>query len=102
MIPMKISVLGWYNHGNVGDEAFKIVFPLLLPAHQVKCVESLKDDDNSDAYILGGGDVVYEAYMKYIRKFPNKKKIAASVTLTPNSSLDELDIFDHVYVRDDM
>jgi hypothetical protein len=99
---MKISVLGWYNHGNVGDEAFKMVFPLLLPSHKVRCVEGLKDDDDSDGYILGGGDVVYDAYMKYLRKFPDKPKIAASVTLTPNSSLDELAVFDRVYVRDEM
>lgn len=99
---MNIKVIGWYGHGNTGDEAFKLAFPLLLPSHHVSFVEGLKDDDDADAYILGGGDVVYDVYTRYLKKFPNKPKIAASVSLTPNSSLEDLAIFDHVYVRDNM
>lgn len=97
---MKVSILGWYNHKNVGDEAFKIAFPLLLPSHRVVCVEELKPTDASDAYILGGGDVVYDAYTDFLRQFPDKPKIAASVTVTPNSDLQGLAMFDRVYVRD--
>jgi polysaccharide pyruvyl transferase WcaK-like protein len=99
---MNIKVLGWYNHGNVGDEAFKLCFPLLLPSHRVSCVESIRDDDKSDAYILGGGDVVYDAYTSYLKKFAGKPRIAASVTVTPHSSFDDMKMFDKVYVRDDL
>lgn len=99
---MKISVLGWYGHGNVGDEAFKLAFPRMLPGHIVRCVERLELSDDSDAYILGGGDVVYGVYTDFLRRFPDRPKIAASVTVTPNSDMESLAMFDHIYVRDQM
>jgi polysaccharide pyruvyl transferase WcaK-like protein len=97
---MKVTILGWYNHNNAGDDAFMRSFPLLLPGHSVRFTENIKDNDDSDVLILGGGDVVYPAYTDQFAKFPNKRKLAVSVTLTANSDLKRLNMFEHVYVRD--
>jgi polysaccharide pyruvyl transferase WcaK-like protein len=99
-MPMKVTILGWYNHHNAGDDAFMQSFPLLLAGHSVRFTENIKDNDDSDVLILGGGDVVYPTYTDQFAKFPNKRKIAFSVTLTVNSDLKRLDMFEHVYVRD--
>ncbi len=97
---MKVTVLGWYNHGNAGDDAFMKAFPRLLKGHDVVFTETLRADHRTDAFILGGGDVAYPAYTDQLAKFPETRKIAASVSLTSNSDFEALRGFERVFVRD--
>jgi polysaccharide pyruvyl transferase WcaK-like protein len=97
---MNIKVLGWYNHGNVGDEAYKLAFPLLFKGHNVECVEVIDPEDKPDLVILGGGDVVYPSFTKYIRDRTDLRRCMASVSLTDNSDVNNLGIFERRFVRD--
>lgn len=98
---MNIKILGWYNHGNVGDEAYKSAFPLLFSGHDLEFVEELNEGDAPDVVVLGGGDVVYPSFTQHFKKLPpTVEKIAASVSLTDNSDLPFLKNFKQVFVRD--
>lgn len=98
---MNIKVLGWYNHGNAGDEAYKLAFPLLFPKDQVEFIEAVNDGDAPDVLILGGGDVFYPSFTKHLKNLPQStRKIAASISLTENSDFPALQLLDRVYVRD--
>ena len=60
---MKINCLGWYNRGNVGDEAFKLAHKELFPSCEaVYTSEELKPG----VTILGGGDVIKSYYLNVI------------------------------------
>jgi polysaccharide pyruvyl transferase WcaK-like protein len=100
---VKVTVLGWYGHSNVGDDAFLEAFPIVLPGHELRFVETIPRGDDSDAYILGGGDVFYQPFTDQLRRVPaDRPKVAASVTLTGHSDFSAYDLFSHVYVRDQM
>lgn len=51
MARQKIAVIGWYNHGNVGDEAFKKAFQALFPQF----------DFDFQAHVPGNVNDVYDA-----------------------------------------
>lgn len=49
-------VLGWYGHGNLGDEAFKTAFSYLWPTVDFTFRDRLTDDVNQyDSLWVGGG-----------------------------------------------
>lgn len=92
---MKVSVLGWTSHSNVGDEAYKICLPKLLP-------EAEFDFDNADGDIclIGGGDILDAHYIGKALKTQAKKKIAVSVSATSNTPIDLAKQLDLIYIRD--
>lgn len=96
---MNLSVLGWYDHGNVGDEAFKLAFPKVLQGHNLTFSERLPDKD-ADMIILGGGDVLYPPFTKHLKGKPDVRQRAMSLSLMSNSDLDYIDKFEKVFVRD--
>lgn len=96
---MNINVLGWYNHGNVGDEAFKLAFPKVLRGHNLSFIERLSEPD-PDMVILGGGDVLYPAFTKHLKEKSHIRQRAMSVSLMTNSDLTYIDKFEKVFVRD--
>lgn len=53
----KVLVLGWYNHGNIGDEAFRPSFFQLWPQAAFTFSASVPDDVNEayDVVMVGGG-----------------------------------------------
>lgn len=65
-----ISILGWYNQKNVGDEAFKDVFQAAVrevdPAVTVSFHAQRLPSPAPDKIILGGGDVIRPYYFKKI------------------------------------
>jgi polysaccharide pyruvyl transferase WcaK-like protein len=68
---MKINIIGWYDKNNCGDESFKYVFNDIFKNNEIfyTTQEIIPDCDH---YILGGGDVVKNFYLKSI---PNDKKL---------------------------
>jgi polysaccharide pyruvyl transferase WcaK-like protein len=98
---VKVAVLGWYGHGNCGDESYKISFPLLFPQHAFDFYDDYAaiDESKYDIIVLGGGDVIKPFYVNGLEssKLP---WIAISVTVTPESSLNSLSKFSRVIVRD--
>jgi polysaccharide pyruvyl transferase WcaK-like protein len=98
---MTIQVLGWYNHGNTGDEAYKVAFPSLFEGHDVEFVEVLDPNNPPDCVVLGGGDVFYPSFTRHVASMPSHvRKIAASISLTENSDFASLGLFEKVIVRD--
>lgn len=85
-----IGVIGWYDHGNCGDESYKLSFPKVFPQHQFVFSEK-PTQPYLDAYILGGGDVVCDAFISELQ--PVKKKHIISATISnPNKRMSEFDI----------
>lgn len=95
-----VTVLGWYGHGNVGDESYKVSFPLLLPDYQLSFTDSLSNDQRktSSAFILGGGAVVEKPFLKQFDKIDNK--FMMSVTANKDVPVDAVKKYKQVIVRD--
>jgi polysaccharide pyruvyl transferase WcaK-like protein len=97
----KITVLGWYGHGNAGDESYKTSFPLLFPQYQLNFTDSLNEDHrkNSDAFILGGGAVMEPAFLNQLKNI-KKDKYIISVTANKNAPIELLKDYKKILVRD--
>jgi polysaccharide pyruvyl transferase WcaK-like protein len=91
----KVNVLGWYNHGNIGDESYKLAFPLVLHEN-LQFIDKLSYP--KDICILGGGDVLGGYFLEQISCA--KRKVALSVSLSDNIKKETLDLFDLICVRD--
>lgn len=98
---MKILVLGWYGHANCGDESYKETFKALFPQHDLKFVDSLKqnDIDNCDSIVLGGGNVLRTAFINQLKKVKNKNIYGFSVGIEYPPT-EDLSFFKHIYARD--
>jgi polysaccharide pyruvyl transferase WcaK-like protein len=100
---MNITVLGWYDHGNCGDESYKIAFPLLFPNHTMTFVDHPdKVPSHTNRIFVGGGDVLRRPFTTKIKDFTSKgiPVTAVSVTITPDSEWDSLSYFDKLLIRD--
>jgi polysaccharide pyruvyl transferase WcaK-like protein len=87
--------MGWYDKSNIGDEAYKIAFPRVFPNHDFSF-----DAAKSPNLILGGGDILSEAFLKNALKYPAQKRIALSVSANSNTPIDLVKKLDDIYVRD--
>lgn len=99
---MKILVLGFYSKENVGDESYKILFPMLFPQHSFTFTDSLNKQlvDECEAIVLGGGNVLRKGFLDQLVKYKTDKKIfGLSVGIEENPHHD-LSFFTHIYARD--
>ena len=94
-----ILFFGWYGHGNLGDEAFRLVFSKLCGNTTNYFCDYVPEGIKIDYCVLGGGDIVNEYNLKQLSVL-DCPKIAMSVTITKNSISPYLDQIDHFYVRD--
>ena len=53
----KIGVVGWYGHGNIGDESYRLSFPKVFPQYDFVFTEKVQEPF-MPAYVLGGGDII--------------------------------------------
>lgn len=99
---MKIDIIGWYNRGNIGDEAFANVMPQIFAGHDVRLVTPNCDPKQPypDAVVLGGGAVVSPYYLKMLP--PNEcPRYAVGIDISYESEIDLLAAhnFKGVWVR---
>jgi polysaccharide pyruvyl transferase WcaK-like protein len=85
-----IGVIGWYDHGNCGDESYKLSFPRVFPQHKFVFSER-PIQPYLDAYILGGGDIVCDAFINELKPIKKKHIISAAIS-QPNKKLSEFEI----------
>lgn len=76
----KVTVLGWYGHRNIGDEAYKLAFPKLLPNYKLEFTNYLNGPTTT--IILGGGDVINPHFINQISRYTTADKYAFSVSTT--------------------
>lgn len=55
---MNVLVYGWYNHGNIGDELFKLAFNNLFPDFNFTFTNLINNVDGYDAIFIGGGSLL--------------------------------------------
>lgn len=98
---MNLLVLGWYGHNNIGDESYRITFPLAFPGNQFRFVDKIIEQDVRwcDAVILGGGNILKKAFFAEINKIKGKPITAVSVgaEYVPDKGLP----LSHIYARDE-
>ena len=92
---MNVNVVGWYNHGNVGDDNYCLSFPIVLPNHSFTFSET--PIENADAYILGGGDVVSDAFLAPFQKLSKAPKHIMSASM---SKVIDVSLFNSIALRD--
>ena len=113
-----ISVVGYYDHNNTGDEQYKLTFKKMIndnlpydrnTKYNIRFVDcdKLKETEiiETEIIILGGGDILNNYFLDEINeKFKNKnnKIIAVSVGLPYINILEKtekLSIIDYIFLR---
>ena len=109
----RILVLGYYDRGNLGDEMFKETMPLVFPSCRLtflstdsitpKSVKTLNDD--YDAIITGGGDIVSDYFHRKIKMATQNfhgPVFGFSMGIPYHSLIEQgyLDLYDHLYLRE--
>ncbi len=73
-----ITVLGFYGKQNIGDESYRLAFPLLFPDFDFQFTDDLEKVPPSDYIILGGGNVIDHKFFEQLEK-TNIPKLLFSV-----------------------
>lgn len=100
-----ILVLGYYDRGNLGDEQYKLTFPMILKYNTLtfKSVDDISSiPEDISIIVVGGGDVINLYFMKKIQKLVENfvgKVYAVSVGIPYDISPEYLYIFDHIFTR---
>ena len=103
-----VGVLGYYGRGNLGDETYKLVFPLLFPS----CTLTFCNIDEVTPtdlvvyshLVCGGGDIINEYFTERLehlcRSFPGPK-ISLSIGVSYPVYLEHrcLSLFDAIFIR---
>jgi polysaccharide pyruvyl transferase WcaK-like protein len=92
-----IHILGWYEHENIGDEAYKIAFPKLFKNYEFTFGEKIQG--KPDTIILGGGDILSPKFFKILDQHPQAKKYAFSINLRAEDIGPNLARFNHIISR---
>jgi hypothetical protein len=98
----KILVVGYYDKGNLGDEAFKSCFSKIGQMTFVSSDKFNSVPSDIDVVICGGGDIINNYFCEHIRTVLSTftgPVYAFSVGIPYLSGLQYLDIFDHVIIR---
>ena len=100
-----ILILGFFNRGNIGDQAFIQPYKMLFP-NNILHFESIDDVHNipseTSVVIIAGGDVINDYFMKKIRvllKGYDGPCYAFSVGIPYVSEAHYTSLFDHVILR---
>lgn len=95
-----ITVLGWYGKNNCGDESYKKAFPTIFKNYKFNFTDIIKaEHKNSDAFILGGGDVLSPIFLNQLIDIEKPKHI---ISVSANEQIDPklLKNFKNIFVRE--
>lgn len=101
-----VLVIGYYDRKNIGDESYKLAFPIILK--QINKITFICSDDlisvpsDTTTIICGGGDIINEYFMTKIHnilKTYTGRLYAVSVGIPFIASANYLHMFDHIFVR---
>jgi hypothetical protein len=105
----KVVVLGFYDRGNIGDEQYKITIPLCFTNSSrqfsfefVSIDDAKRVDDSYDIVMCGGGDIINAYFMEKVKRLVvdfTGRIYAISVGIPYDLDACYLDLFDHVFVR---
>lgn len=95
--PKTTQIIGWYGRKNIGDESYKLSFPICFPNSNIIFGGEF---ENADACILGGGDILNDHYIQKLLDHPAPKKYTISTAVNANTPFSKLKQLDGVYVRD--
>ncbi len=93
---MNTTVLGWYDHSNIGDEAYKIAFPKIFPDHKFTFTDQLPKEN--ERIFLGGGDVLQSYFLDQLKK-SKAPKYAMSVNIKCQELPQYLEMFNQLFIR---
>jgi polysaccharide pyruvyl transferase WcaK-like protein len=96
-----VTVLGWYGKTNIGDESYKLAFPKLFPDYKFNFTDKLtpKIIAETDAVVVGGGDILSDAFLKQLATVTKPKHII-SASATETTDIAKLEGFANVIIRD--
>jgi len=100
-MPAKITVLGWFEHSNTGDESYKLSFPATFKDYEFRFIDRLTPEviSTSDAFILGGGDIMADSFLDQMSRIKKPKHII-SVSANVNVDPSKLSGFNNIFVRE--
>lgn len=100
---MNILTMGWYDHNNLGDESYKDTFCSLFPQHNFIFSDNPKKEliDKCDVVLLGGGNVIKQAYLDELQKIKNKPIYGFSIGMEDENLNIPPKLFKHIYARDE-
>ncbi len=98
---MRVLCLGWYNKDNIGDESYKLSFPIIFPQYSWTFTDfpSKQQINDCDFIVLGGGNILERNFLSLLKDI-NKPIYAFSVGTTEKLTEQELSIFTKIYSRD--
>jgi polysaccharide pyruvyl transferase WcaK-like protein len=98
----KVTVLGWYNKRNIGDESYKLAFPQIFPDYEFKFVDALTASTaaESEAFILGGGDILAPSMLSQLDAIDKPRHVISATASNPGVSAETLGKFEKIMVRD--
>jgi polysaccharide pyruvyl transferase WcaK-like protein len=98
----RITVLGWYGKKNCGDESYKMAFPQIFPEYDFRFVDviSPKVVEESDGFVLGGGDILAPQMVAQLDGVNKPKHVISATASNPNVPADKLKAFESIFVRD--
>jgi len=99
---MKLLILGFYGHFNIGDESYRLSFPIVFPEHELTFVDKINPTDVAkyDAVILGGGNVLKPYFFKELEKATKVDKPIFAISVGVEEGMIVPNVFRHIYVRD--
>jgi len=92
----KVMVVGFYGKFNIGDESYKLTFPMLFPEYDFV----FNDTGTADVCILGGGNILSESYVRIALDAKVEKRYVFSASANNHSPFSLLKEFDGIVVRD--
>lgn len=100
---MNITVYGYYDENNLGDEAYKIAFIKILERHLTfRSLAHSLHKDNSDLILVGGGDIINDYFQHKIQlldKSIPKWLLSAGIPFPSLINEEYLEHYDKLFVR---
>lgn len=101
---MNLLVLGWLNHENLGDDSYQESFRILFPDHNLTFVDRLTEKaiEECEVIILGGGNILKDAFIRELQKVKGRKKIYGFSIGVEEIPEHDISFFEHIFARDQL